>query len=75
MNFRMNVKCSNNEKTNFDNILSMNIDNMAKYLVEIGWSCTNCTEDKRLGDSNSPCDANCVLHCKEWLNKEVKSNG
>ena len=54
-------------KTNMAHIKSLNIEDMAEYLVKIGWSCTNCSEDKRLGDSNHPCDENCKFHCQEWL--------
>lgn len=74
MFFRAGVKCGI-QKTNFDNILNMNVEDMSKYLVKIGWSCKNCSEDKRLGETMSQCDEKCELHCKEWLSKEVNSNG
>lgn len=62
------------QKINMNYIKSLNAEDMAKYLVKIGWSCVNCSEDERLGDSNHPCDEQCELHCKEWLHKEV-TNG
>ena len=64
------------QKTRFDYIKSMNIEEMSKYLVEIGWDCNNCSEEERLSDNPllrwEKCDNDCEFHCKEWLNKEVR---
>lgn len=57
--------------TNFHHIKSMNIDELASYLVKIGWACNNCSEDQRLSDNPllhyEQCDEKCEFHCKEWL--------
>ena len=60
------------QKTNMSHIKSLNYEDLAKYLVKIGWSCVNCSEDERLVGSNIPCDEQCELHCQEWLSKEIK---
>ena len=54
----------------------MNIEEMSKYLVEIGWDCNNCSEEEILSDNPllrwEKCDECCEFHCKEWLSKEVE---
>lgn len=60
------------QKTNFDNIITMNIDQLASYLIDVGWDCCNCSETERLDDNpllrGERCDMQCELHCKNWLN-------
>ena len=59
------------EKTNADRIRSMNDEELAKHLVDIGWDCHLCAEHRRL--DNEPflrgerCDEKCEEHCLEWL--------
>ena len=63
------------QKTIFDLIKSMNIDELAECLVEIGWDCNNCSEAEELNDNpllrNERCDEKCNLHCKEWLESKL----
>jgi len=61
-------RCCDNfkQKTRFDYIKSMNIEEMSKCLVDMGWDCKYCDH------YNTRCDNNCELHCREWLSKEVK---
>lgn len=68
------------QKTNYSKIKRMNADQLAKFLVENGRNCNNCTELQQLQDSsfekymNEKCNENCVAHCKEWLSKEVNGD-
>jgi hypothetical protein len=68
------------QKTNYSKIKSMNADQLAKFLVENGWDCNNCSELQRMQDCTfekylfEKCDEDCVLHCKEWLSKEVNDD-
>lgn len=59
------------QKSIYDHIISMDIERLAKCLVEIGWDCNNCSEEDRLSDNPllkfARCDEKCELHCKEWL--------
>lgn len=65
------------QRTNYDNIMDMNIEEMAKFLIdETGWNCNNCSEHHRLSDNpmlrSEKCDKKCTWHCIEWLSSEVK---
>lgn len=64
------------KKTNSDKIRSMNDEELAKCLVNIGWDCHLCSECEKLSDSpllkDERCDECCVEHCLEWLQKDVK---
>ena len=60
-----------------DRILNMKYEEeLAEFLVEVGWDCHNCSEHYRL--DNEPllrcekCDEKCVDHCIEWLKKPAK---
>lgn len=63
------------QKTIFDQLKSMDIDRLAKGLVDIGWDCNNCSEAERLSDNPllkyERCDEKCEFHCKEWLESEL----
>ena len=63
------------QKTIFDHIKSLNIDELSECLVEIGWDCNNCSEEERLSDNPllrwEKCDEQCKLHCKEWLESKL----
>ena len=60
-----------NKKTNADTIRSMSEEELAKYLVDIGWDCHLCAEHKRLDNEpflrGEKCDEKCAEHCLEWL--------
>ena len=62
--------------TNAANIRSMNDNELAAYLVDIGWDCHRCSEHERLDNEpflkNEKCDEQCVQHCLEWLKKTVQ---
>ena len=66
------------QRTNYDRIRIMDIEEMAKFLIdETGWDCNNCSEHHRLSDTPlrfEKCDEKCVYHCVEWLNQEVTNN-
>ena len=62
--------------TKADVIRRMSDEQLAEYLVDIGWDCTYCSEHDRL--ENEPllrgerCDEQCAKHCLEWLSKIVE---
>lgn len=62
-------------KTNADNIRSMNDEELAEILVDIGWDCHLCSEHERLDNApllkNERCDEQCVKHCLEWLKRNT----
>lgn len=52
--------------TNFEKVKSMNIDEMANFLQDIGNYCENyCTEGEK-------CTENCVRGIRGWLKESVK---
>lgn len=64
--------------TNAVNIRSMNDEELAECLVDIGWDCHLCSEHERLDNEpllrGEKCDEQCAKHCLKWLKKKVKSN-
>lgn len=58
-------------QTNADRIRGMNDEELAKYLVDIGFDCHFFAEHWRL--DNEPlmrgknCDGKCAEHCLEWI--------
>ena len=69
------------QKTNYSNIKKMNIDKLAEFMTGSGWwSCDNCSEAHGMTGLSyeewleAECDRECILHCKEWLSKEVDDN-
>lgn len=65
-----------NKKTNADIIRSMSEEELAKYLVDIGWDCHLCAEHRRLDNEpflrGEKCDEKCAEHCLEWLRQTVE---
>ena len=63
-------------QTNADRIRAMNDEELAAYLVEIGWDCNLCSECERLSDNpllrNEKCNEKCEQHCLDWLQQPVK---
>ena len=64
------------KKTNADYIRSRNDEELAEYLVDIGWDCNFCSEHKRLDNEpllrGEKCDEHCVEHCLQWLKMATK---
>ena len=62
--------------TNAEKIRSMDDEELAKMLTDIGWDCHLCAEHIRL--ENEPllrcekCDEKCAGHCLEWLKRPVE---
>ena len=69
---------SNPVKTNSDRIRSMNDEELAKHLVDIGWDCHLCAEHGRLDNEpllrGEKCDEKCVEHCLEWLRQPAEDD-
>ena len=69
------------KKTNADRIRSMNDEELATHLHDIGWDCNLCAEHGRLDNEpllrGEKCDEKCVEHCLEWLKQpaEEADNG
>ena len=70
----LNVGCSNYVKkaqTNADRIRAMTDEELAAYLVDIGFDCHLCSEHRRLDNEpllrNEKCDEKCEKHCLDWL--------
>ena len=67
---------SNPVKTNADRIRSMNDEELAKHLVDIGWDCHLCAEHGRLDNEpllrGEKCDEKCAEHCLEWLRQPAE---
>lgn len=63
-------------QTNEDRFRTKSGEELAAYLVEIGWDCHLCSEHDRLSDNpllrNERCDEKCEEHCAEWLRQPVK---
>ena len=63
-------------QTNADRIRSLSDEELAAYLVEIGWDCNNCSECERLSDNPllryERCDEKCKEHCLDWLRQVAK---
>ena len=66
-----NSAADDKQQTNADCIRSMSDEELAKYLVDIGWDCHFCTEHWRLDNEplmrGEKCDEKCAEHCLEWL--------
>ena len=64
------------EKTNADRIRSMNDEELAERLVDIGWDCNFCEEHLRLDNEpllrGEKCDEKCEAHCLEWLQQPAE---
>ena len=62
--------------TNADRIRGMNDEELAEYLVDIGWDCNFCEEHLRLDNEpllrGEKCDEKCAEHCLEWLNQPAE---
>ena len=62
--------------TNAGRIRSMNDEELAEHLVDIGWDCHFCTEHLRLDNEpllrGEKCDEKCAEHCLDWLQQPVK---
>jgi len=62
--------------TRADKIRAMSDEELAKYLVDIGWDCHFCAEHLRL--DNEPllrwekCDEKCAEHCLKWLKQSAE---
>lgn len=58
-------------KTNYDHIMSMNVEQLALFITEYAFCNFGCAEGERL--ENEPllkgerCDERCSEHCEEWL--------
>ena len=65
-----------NKKTNADTIRSMSEEELAKYLVDIGWDCHLCADHRRLDNEpflrGEKCDEKCAEHCLEWLKQPAE---
>lgn len=57
--------------TNADRIRAMTDEELAAYLVDIGFDCHLCSEHRRLDNEpllrNEKCDEKCEKHCLDWL--------
>ena len=64
------------KKTNADRIRSMNDEELATHLHDIGWDCHLCAEHGRLDNEpllrGKKCDEKCVEHCLEWLQQPAE---
>ena len=62
--------------TNADRIRSMNDEELAEHLVDIGWDCNFCEEHLRLDNDpllrGEKCDEKCAEHCLEWLQQPAE---
>lgn len=74
--FTQERNCEHNKKTNADRIRGMNDEELAKYLVDIGWDCHLCAEHRRLDNEplmcGKKCDEKCAEHCLEWLQQPAE---
>lgn len=65
-----------NYMTNAQKIRAMSDEELAKYLVDIGWDCNFCAEHLRLDNEplfrGEKCDEKCVEHCLEWLQQPAE---
>ena len=61
---------------NADRIRAMRDEELAKYLVDIGWDCHFCAEHWRLDNEplmrGEKCDEKCAEHCLEWLQQPAE---
>ena len=57
------------QKTNFDHLTAMSIDEFAKFLIRSGaWSCYECKSNTSIFSRLMiECDCNCLNRCKDWL--------
>lgn len=59
-------------------IRSMNDDELARFLINIGWDCTFCSEYEKLENNpllrDEKCNEQCVEHCAKWLKVELGGN-
>lgn len=61
--------------TNYEHIMSMNVEQLALFITEYAFCNFGCAEGKRL--ENEPllkgerCDERCAEHCVRWLESEV----
>ena len=62
--------------TNSDRIREMSDEELADYIVKIGWDCHFCEEHLRLDNEplmrDEKCDEKCVRHCLEWLKQPAE---
>ena len=62
--------------TNADRIRSMDDEELAEHLVDIGWDCNFCEEHLRLDNDpllcGEKCDEKCAEHCLEWLKQQAE---
>ena len=65
-----------NYTTNADRIRSMDDEELAEHLVDIGWDCNFCEEHLRLDNDpllcGEKCDEKCAEHCLEWLKQPAE---
>ena len=65
-------------KTNADRIRAMTDEELAAYLVDIGFDCHLCSEHRRLDNEpllhNEKCDERCEQHCLEWLKQPAEGD-
>ena len=61
---------------NADKIRSMNDEELATHLHDIGWDCHLCAEHGRLDNEpllrGEKCDEKCVEHCLDWLRQPAE---
>lgn len=64
-------------ETKYKRVKKMDAEQLAEWLVKIGWDCNNCSECERLSDSplsaDERCDEKCVEHCLNWLQQPVEA--
>lgn len=58
-------------RTNAELIRGLTDEELASYLVKIGWDCSQCSEHERLENESllrgDECDMQCTKHCLGWL--------
>lgn len=63
-------------QTNAARIRSMNDEELAEHLVDVGWDCNFCEEHLRLDNEpllrGEKCDEKCADHCLEWLQQQAE---
>lgn len=64
--------------TNADRIRAMTDEELAAYLVDIGFDCHLCSEHRRIDNEpllrNEKCDEKCEKHCLEWIKQPAEGD-